>query len=392
MINKIMFIEGGDSLHIMFIPSWYANDRNKVHGSFFKEQALALQEAGITVSVAYNEIWPLTLLGKVNEKIGINFKIEEGLRTYRYKNYNFIPKSPLMFKVFNKRMEKLYKEIVKKEGKVDIIHAHSSLWGGISAAYIAKKYNIPLVITEHSSVERGPYVRNSYKPIIKESYNIANKVVVVGSGLKKEIEKFSGRNDIRVIHNLVSLEADNIKEMKNNKNFTFFSLAFLEGEKGMDILIRAFAKGFKGKNCILKIGGDGSQRKDLEELASSLGVKDQIVFLGALLREEVAQNMNECDAFVLASRYETFGVVYIEALSFGKPIIGMYNGGCEDIINDFNGKIVPVDDIDDLKNAMIYVKENINIYNKERIKEDCFKRFSKKVIIEKVIDVYNEII
>ena len=60
-----------------------------------------------------------------------------------------------MFKVFNKRMDKLYKEIVKKEGKVDLIHAQSSFWGGISAAYIAKKYNIPLVITEHSSIERG---------------------------------------------------------------------------------------------------------------------------------------------------------------------------------------------------------------------------------------------
>ena len=73
------------------------------------------------------------------KKSGLNFNIEDGLRTYRYKNYNYIPKNPLMFKVFNKRMEKLYKEIVKKEGQIDIIHAQSSLWGGISAAYISEK-------------------------------------------------------------------------------------------------------------------------------------------------------------------------------------------------------------------------------------------------------------
>lgn len=378
-------------MHVMFIPSWYANARNKVHGSFFKEQALALQEAGISVSVAYNEVWPLTLVGKVHEKPGMNFEVEDGLRTYRYKNYNFIPKNPLMFKVFNKRMEKLYKEIVKKEGKVDIIHAQSSLWGGISAAYISKKYNIPLVITEHSSIEKGVYVRESYKPIIKESYNVAKKVIVVGSGLKKEIEKFSGRNDIIVIHNLVSLELFNIKEEKKNKEFTFFSLAFLEGEKGMDTLIKAFAKGFKGENCILKIGGDGSQREWLESLARNLGVKDQVIFLGALLREEVAKNMNECDAFVLASRYETFGVVYIEALASGKPIIGMYNGGAEDIINDINGKIVPIDNVNKLKDSMKNVKENISFYNSDEIKKDCIKRFSKEVIIENIIEVYKEI-
>ena len=82
-------------------------------------------------------------MGKIKEKSGLFFEIEKGLRTYRYKNYNFIPKSSLMFNVFDKRVEKLYKEITKKEGKVDIIHAQSSLWGGISAAYIAKKYNIP---------------------------------------------------------------------------------------------------------------------------------------------------------------------------------------------------------------------------------------------------------
>lgn len=378
-------------MHVMFIPSWYANVRNKVHGSFFKEQALAMQEAGISISVAYNEIWPLTLVGKVHEKPGMNFEVEDGLRTYRYKNYNFIPKSPLMFKVFNKRMDKLYKEIVKKEGEVDIIHAQSSLWGGISAAYISKKYNIPLVITEHSSIEKGTYVRESYKPIIKESYNVAKKVIVVGSGLKKEIEKFSGRNDVKVIHNLVSLDLFNIKEEKKNKEFTFFSLAFLEGEKGMDTLIRAFAKGFKGEKSVLKIGGDGSQREWLESLASNLGVKDQIIFLGTLLREEVAKNMNECDAFVLASRYETFGVVYIEALISGKPIIGMYNGGAEDIINDINGKIVPVDDVNKLKEAMENIKENIKFYDSNEIKKDCIKRFSKDVIVEKIIEIYKEV-
>src|SRR3712207_3806232 len=142
-------------MHVMFIPSWYSNSRNKVHGSFFKEQALALSESGVKISIAFNEIWPLTLMGKVQEKKGLNIQIEDGLKTYRYRNYNYLPKNPLMFKIFNKRMDLLYKNIVKNEGKVDLIHAHSSFWGGISAAYISKKYNIPLVITEHSSLRKA---------------------------------------------------------------------------------------------------------------------------------------------------------------------------------------------------------------------------------------------
>ena len=64
-------------MHIMFIPSWYDNDRNKVHGSFFREQATKLQEAGVKITVAYNEIWPLTLIGKIKEKSGLYFNIEK---------------------------------------------------------------------------------------------------------------------------------------------------------------------------------------------------------------------------------------------------------------------------------------------------------------------------
>ncbi|MGL5086843.1 MAG: glycosyltransferase [Clostridium sp.] len=378
-------------MHIMFVPSWYANVRNKVHGSFFKEQALALQDAGIKITIAYNEVWPLTLLGKTREMKGINFEVEDNLKTYRYKNYNFIPKSPLMFKVFNKRMEKLYKDIVKNEGKIDIIHAQSSLWGGISASYISKKYNIPLVITEHSSVERGVYVRDSYKPLIKESYNSARKLIAVGSGLKKELKEFSGREDIEVINNLVPIELFEEKRLNNRDEFIFFSLAFLEGEKGMDTLIKAFADGFKGTNCMLKIGGAGSQRAGLEDLAEKLGVKTQVIFLGGLLRSEVSKYMNECDIFILASRYETFGVVYIEALACGKPIIGTYNGGAEDIVNDFNGELVNIDDVISLKNSMINIKNNIDSYNSQDIKNDCIRRFGKETFVSKILNVYNKI-
>ena len=336
-------------MHVMFIPSWYDNNRNKVHGSFFREQATKLQESGVKVTVAYNEIWPLTLMGKVKEKSGLSFNVEKGLRTYRYKNYNFIPKHPLMFNIFDKRMEKLYKEVVKKEGKVDVIHAQSSLWGGISAAYVAKKYNIPLVITEHSSVKRGQYVRESYYKRIVNSYKSADAIIAVGNGLKKEIEELTNRKDIKVIGNLVDLSLFDIRDIKKESDeFIFFSVAFLEGEKGFDTLIKAFSKKFKNEKVRLVIGGDGSQREWLEGIAKSEGIENQVTFTGALSREEVSSWMNKCDVFVLPSRYETFGVVYIEALASGKPVIGTFNGGAEDIVSKDVGILVEIDNIKDL--------------------------------------------
>lgn len=375
-------------MHVMFIPSWYHNKRNPVHGSFFKEQAIALKERGIKITIAYNEIWPLTLAFKVKEKIGLNYSVEEGLKTYRYKNFNYLPKNPMMFKVFNRRLEKLYKEVVKKEGKVDLIHCQSSFWAGISANYISKKYNIPLIITEHSSLEKAIYIKESYKPLIKESYLEADELIAVGNGLKKEISKFCGRKDIKVIHNLIPIENFYISKNKN-KNFTFFSLAFLEGEKGMDTLIRSYAKYLKESNSKLLIGGDGSQKDFLIKLCEELEIKNQVEFLGALSRKEVSHYMSICDSFVLASRYETFGVVYIEALASGKPIIGTYNGGAEDIINSKNGLIVKVDDVDELGNAMKYIMENSNSYSAEDIRIDCIEKFSKEKITNEILEIYN---
>ena len=377
-------------MHVMFVPSWYNNKRNPVHGSFFKEQAEAIQESGIKVTVAYNEIWPLTLLFKVNEKIGISYGIEDELKTYRYKNFNYLPKNPKMFSVFNRRLDRLYREIVKKEGKVDLIHCQSSFWAGISAAYISKKYNIPLIITEHSSLKTAIYIKDSYKPFIKKSYLAADALIAVGNGLKKEMAEFSGRNDIKVIHNLIPVEKFNICKNAND-TFTFFSLAFLEGEKGMDVLIKSFAKYFRDTNTKLIIGGDGSQKETLVNLSKELQIDKQVDFLGALSREEVSKNMSRCNAFVLASKYETFGVVYIEALASGKPIIGTYNGGAEDIINKGNGLLVKVNDIDELGKAMYSMTKNISSYDSEKIRSECIEKYSKKKIINEILKLYSDV-
>jgi glycosyltransferase involved in cell wall biosynthesis len=381
-------------MHIMVIPSWYSSPRNKVHGSFFKEQFKALSNSGEKITVAYNEVWPITMLGKIHEKRGLNFSIEDNLRTYRYKDYNYFPKSPLMFKSFNKRMDKLYKEIIKNEGKVDIIHAHSAFWGGIAAAYISEKYNIPLVLTEHSSLKYAKHAKESYRKYIYEAYENADCLIAVGNGLKKELQKYVNR-PIEVIHNMVDLglfyvDKNAIVDTAVEKEFEFFSCAFLEDGKGMDCLIKAFAKAFRDEKASLRIGGDGSLKSSLEMLIKELNIEKQIKLLGTLSREEVSEEMRRCDVFALPSEHETFGVVYIEALACGKPVIGADNGGAEDIITPGNGIIAKKKDVEDLAKALRKIKENYKIYDKHKIREQTIFSYSEKVLVEKLKGVYKK--
>lgn len=382
-------------MHIMVIPSWYSSPRNKVHGSFFKEQFKALAKSNEKITVAYNEIWPITMFGKIHEKRGISFKVEDNLKTYRYKDYNYFPKSPLMFKSFNKRMDKIYQEITKNEGEIDIIHAHSAFWGGISAAYLSKKYNIPLVLTEHSSLKYAKYVKESYKKFIFEAYEAADCLIAVGSGLRSELKEYVNK-PVDIIHNMVDLDLfhvdkNNVQDIAAQKEFKFFSCAFLEEGKGIECLIKAFAKTFRGENVTLRIGGDGSIKSLLSELIEKLKLEEQVKLLGALSREEVSLEMKKCDVFALPSEHETFGVVYIEALACGKPVIGADNGGAEDIIDEENGIIVKKKDVEDLAKALRRIKDNYAIYDKNKISEKAIFSYSEKVLVENLKGVYKKV-
>lgn len=381
-------------MHVLVIPSWYATKRNKIHGSFFTEQAVALQEMGIKITIAFNEIWPITLLGKIKDKSGITFEEEMKLKTYRYKGYNFLPKNPLMFKIFNKRMDKMFRLIEEKEGKIDIIHAHSSLWGGIAAAYISKKYNIPLIITEHSSLKKSRYLKKSYMKEVINSYKSANALIAVSNHLKSELKQATGREDIKVINNLVDLDKFTLgkKLSKEDKPFKFFSCGFLDRDKGMDSLINAFHRAFKNDDVLLSIGGEGEERERLMNLIEDKKLSSRVKLLGALSREEVAEEMKNCHGFILASRHETFGVVYIEALASGKPIIATKNGGAEEIVEEYNGLLAEIDDIDSIALAMETLKKNYDQYDKEQIREKCLDKYSREKICSEIIKCYEEIL
>ncbi|GKX66108.1 glycosyltransferase [Inconstantimicrobium mannanitabidum] len=384
-------------MHVMIVPSWYATEFNKVHGSFFKEQALALQRSGIKVSIAFNEIWPLSRLGRIKSKRGLSCKNEDGLTTYRYKNYNYLPKNPRMFNIFNRRMEKIYKSIVEKEGKVDVIHAHSALWGGISAAYISQKYGIPLVLTEHSSLKYAQYLKDSYRKYVYEAYMNSNKLVSVSESLKTELQNYVSNKDIVVINNIVDFNNFTLDKRNDSYNetekFTFFSCAFLEPDKGMDILIKAFNKGFKNsENVVLRIGGAGRAVEELKSLIEELDLKDKVMLLGALSREEVSEEMQKCNCFALASRHETFGMVYVEALASGKPVIGTKNGGAEEIINENNGLLVEIDNTEELCEAMKYIYCNLNKYTSEMLRKECEEIYSEKNIVSRIKSVYEEVL
>lgn len=178
----------------------------------------------------------------------------------------------------------------------------------------------------------------------------------------------------QAVHDTVGLAAERIQLLPNTLDPGFHSqpdesagepqgplelltvsrLDAQETMKGVDHTIRAFAEvGHKHPDARHRIVGHGSDKPRLQELARSLGVGDRVIFEEGLSDDELAQRYRNCSLFVMPSGQEGFGIVFLEAMRFGKPCIGGDAGGTPDVIVDGEtGYLVPFADVPALVSAL----------------------------------------
>lgn len=384
------------SMHILIIPSWYPQFTGDVQGSFFREQAIALKKAGYSVGVIYPQIRSLKNLKTILKKpYGLTVENDEGVSTLRWYTANYFPK----LKNYNRNhwvkvSLKLFEIYVEKYGKPDIIHVHSMINAGFAAQVIYKKYDIPYVITEHSSAFARNLISNdvinSLKPVVEQ----AKTCIAVSQNFSDYLKiKFSS-HDWHYIPNIVNdsfFVPSEIGSFETKNRIRIISICHLNKNKNTELLIRAFAQLVKNElyNLELVIGGDGEERPNLELLVKKLELDDYVKFLGALTRNEVKNEIQKSSLFVISSYYETFGVVAIEALALGKPVVSTRCGGPESIIDDHVGILVE-NDYMSLAKGILQICKNLDNYNEDVLKEYCLNNFSEKAVISKLAKIYNE--
>lgn len=358
-----------------------------LYGIFEFDQAKALARNGIDTSMLvidfrsryYKRKYGLFSYVKNNVKI---FELSLPLNLYR----RALPllQNILLF---------LYKNAVKKVGKPDVIHAHFYSIASI-ASIIKKKNNIPFFITEHSSKlnKESQLISKLDKILTIKAYSNADRIISVSNALTRNIKNNFGYNT-SVIHDIVDIDNYHHLQRPDNEIFTFISVGNLIPLKGFDILIKAFHKAFKDdEKVILNIIGEGEERTNLQNIVNEHNIANRVRFLGQKTRPELFELMRNSDAFVLASKSETFGVVYIEAMACGLPVIATRCGGPEDFVNNDNGVLIPVNDIDSLSKSLMYMKLNTKKYDSDKISEECYKNFSPDNIAKQIIEEYNKVL
>ena len=379
-------------MHILIIPSEHFITQTQPLGGIFQyHQAKALNNAGHQIGVlSVGYITPRYLVSKYiykkeEKKENINIKRE-------YKQLYF-PHRYMLFKILKnnyiKMADKLYKEYIKEFGIPDIIHAHNFLYAGIIAEFIKDEYGVNYIVTEHSS----SFVRNKLSSgKIKSIENVAKnalKVTAVSSSLNNILKEYTKTN-IDLLPNIVD-DFFFQKEFQNkiSKNFIFLHIASLDKNKNQELLIKSFEKIAKlNHNVYLNIAGSGYMKKYLESLVKKLDIEKQVNFLGRITQERVREEMMKSDCFVLSSNFETFGVVLIEALACGLPLIATKCGGPEDIVNKQNGILMDVENQLQLEDAMMTMYKNANKYDKQKLRSDAKDRFGEKAFIKNAMKYY----
>ena len=388
-------------MNIVIIPAFFQTKNRPTLGSFFLDQAKALKRAGHQISILYCDTYSVKCIQEWMHYEEDSVSQIEGIQIYRSKCFCPLKHGMEGHKeAFAKGIEKLWSKYIKKES-VDIIHAHCCVWAGYAARKLSEKTKIPYVVTEHATLFQlhKNEISNANNAVITEVFQKAAKVICVSRAFAKLLEEYT--DNLEVIGNVVDCEQFQVKET-NKEAVRLLTVCYMEEEaqlykKGMDILIKAWAKASaKYSQAKLIIGGGGKSLEKVVEWTRKYQVTEKVEFLGALTRQQVVEQMQMCDCFVLPSRYETFGVVYIEAMACGKPVIAVANGGPDDFVHEFNGILIQPKQEEELVQALdkmiTTIEKKDATYQPERIAAYVEEKFSYRAIAEQLEKVYQNII
>ena len=382
---------------ILLIPSWYPGEKDPISGIFIQEQAIALsKQYDVAVLIPGMAAWRNVIDQNASDR---SFKkVQEGITVYCEYARPLIPHGPesVSYNTFRRAAQNGFRKIVKEWGKPDLIHAHVVLPAGWSALRLAKRNGIPIVMTEHSSPFSMHLGTELSRRLVRETLTGVDQLIAISPALATQLLAFQPGLNIEVIGESVRtdfFQPREIAEQRNGSGKKFFVAARLAEQKGLDHLIKAVhLLAERGLNSFqLVIGGDGPDREKLLQLTESLGVAERCRFIGALNREQVRENMQNSDVFVLSSLHETFGVVLGEAMACGKPVISTRCGGPEFVVNDETGVLVDVAKPQALADAMADFILNRVSFDPRAVRNSVVNRFSPEVFVRNVSAVYEQV-
>lgn len=361
-------------MNVLCLSNLYPNEFEQVRGGFVRSQVLSLARLGCAVKVIAPvpaAPAPLRFRKKWGGYALVPKLVAEGAVEVYHPRYLLLPRN-LLFAYsgwfYYLGIKKLALKL-NRERPFDLIHAHTALPDGYAAMLLSHVLKKPFVVTVHGRDLQDTVTRNSRcRANVRKVLQAAAAVVNVSRKLAGICRTYLGESaNIKVIGNGIEPDAvyegcSPLREAYGRRKVVL-SVGSLKKTKGHDLTLRA-VKELKERfgNLKLLIIGGGEERKNLESLATELGINELVEFIPPLPHPKVMEYMSLCDLFVLPSWNEGFGIVYLEAMAHGKPVVGVQGQGIADVIcHGENGLLVEAGDIGGLAGAMEILLQDGNL-------------------------------
>lgn len=283
----------------------------------------------------------------------------------------------------------------------DLIHCHVALPDGFGGMLVNRRYNRKLVVSVHGQdLARTVFRNRACRAAVERVFAQADAVVTVSGKLASMASGHCSRScRVRTISDGVYLDQVARPDPQLRARYRGASILLAVGSliqtKGFDLLLEALAKVVRRTpNVKLVVIGSGPQEHKLRALAGRLGIEQHVDFLGLLPHQEVMRFMAVCDVFVLPSWSEGFGVVYLEAMASGKPVIACRGEGIEDVVEDGeSGLLVRPRDAADVERALskLLADETCRHAMGDRASKRV-QGFTWEIVAQQTMDLYRELL
>lgn len=298
--------------------------------------------------------------------------------------------------------------------KLDVIHTHHPVLLGQAAANKADELDLPLVFTFHTQYrEYTHYVpfpqeavqeflkdtihnwlqdyfrrchhivipSESMRNILVDEYGLLGPYTIIPTGIELEPYQSADGNSIRQEY---GWESDRV----------MISIGRLAKEKNWELLLRATALSREAHPDLrLILLGDGPERRELEDLAAQLGIRERVAFIGEVPFEEVPTYLKAADFFAFASTTETQGLVTMEALAAHLPVIAVEASGTRDIVQHEKQGLLVANDHHALASGFDQLLSDEQLYQRFRnATQPRAQKFEIKALASNLTDVYRQAI
>jgi glycosyltransferase involved in cell wall biosynthesis len=291
---------------------------------------------------------------------------------------------------------------VHPEKKPVLIHAHDALKGGVLAQFLAKKLEIPYVV----SVHMGPFLLHNYSDFWKNEIirclENASTVLAVSEHQRQHVLMHEIRCNPIVTGNLVDETRFTLPNPPESKQVVDFLIVtyYPNFIKDMDtffdaLLLLKESNQLEGKRFTIVGGGELSgelEENYYQKKINQFGLTAWTKIVPKANRDEMKNLMQQTDVLISTSIAESFGVAICEALLCGKPVISTRNGGVNDFLDDRNSIQIPIKNPVALHQAILQMCEVVGQFDRSLLRAGIVEKYGRKVFRERMEGIYKQIL